>query len=516
MTDPHEPIPLRRRPRRRRRAARRRDLIDAASATAADVGRADDRGRSMADLERVATERDEYLDARRADPGRLRELPQAGRSAPAEDAGRAGRRRRSSSACSRCSTPATPPWPTARPRSSRSSAPLLGALEKEGLERIDPIGEPFDPNQHEAVMHEPTATAASTSSSEVLRAGYAWKGRVLRPAMVKVTRLERDTPMAPQREWFEKDYYEVLGVPDDGHQPRRSRARTASWPGRTTPTPTPVTPRRRSASRRSPPPTTWSATPSKRKEYDEVRRLGPGGRPASRRRRVGRLQLPGRRRPRRPARRPVRRARATAAAAHAAAVPTGARTSRPSCTCSFDGRGRRRHHRGPPHQRRPVHHLPRHRARAGHHARTCANCGGRGVVDDNQGLFSLQPPCPACGGRGVIDRRPVPHLPRHRRRAPAPRGQGADPAGRQRRPAHPAQGPRRPRPQRRPARRPLRRRPRRAPPAVRAQGQRPHPHRARHVPRGRPGRRHHGADPRRPARHAPHPAGHPHRAAPSG
>jgi molecular chaperone GrpE len=61
---------------------------------------------------------------------------------------------------------------------------LFDVLEKEGLERIDPKGQPFDPNQHDAVMHE--EGDAEPEVSDVLRAGYRWKGRVLRPAMVKV------------------------------------------------------------------------------------------------------------------------------------------------------------------------------------------------------------------------------------------------------------------------------------------------------------------------------------------
>ena len=61
---------------------------------------------------------------------------------------------------------------------------LTEALAKEGLERINPKGEPFDPNRHEAVMHE--AGEGGPTVGEVMRAGYAWKGRVLRPAMVKV------------------------------------------------------------------------------------------------------------------------------------------------------------------------------------------------------------------------------------------------------------------------------------------------------------------------------------------
>ena len=61
---------------------------------------------------------------------------------------------------------------------------LYGALEKEGLARLDDPGAPFDPNCHEAVVHEPGDGEAVIA--EVLRAGYQWNSRVLRPAMVKV------------------------------------------------------------------------------------------------------------------------------------------------------------------------------------------------------------------------------------------------------------------------------------------------------------------------------------------
>jgi molecular chaperone GrpE len=63
---------------------------------------------------------------------------------------------------------------------------LYGALEKEGLERIDPKGAAFDPAEAEAVMHEPGEGGEQTVA-EVLRPGYRWRGQVLRPAMVKVT-----------------------------------------------------------------------------------------------------------------------------------------------------------------------------------------------------------------------------------------------------------------------------------------------------------------------------------------
>lgn len=62
---------------------------------------------------------------------------------------------------------------------------LLDVLGKSGLERIDPEGEPFDPTLHDAVAHEPGDNGAQ-EVAEVLRAGYRWNGRVLRPAMVKV------------------------------------------------------------------------------------------------------------------------------------------------------------------------------------------------------------------------------------------------------------------------------------------------------------------------------------------
>jgi molecular chaperone GrpE len=62
---------------------------------------------------------------------------------------------------------------------------LLDALEKEGLERMNPEGQPFDPTLHEAVMHEP-GDGHEPVVTEILRTGYSWKGQVLRPAMVKV------------------------------------------------------------------------------------------------------------------------------------------------------------------------------------------------------------------------------------------------------------------------------------------------------------------------------------------
>jgi molecular chaperone GrpE len=63
---------------------------------------------------------------------------------------------------------------------------LFETLEREGLERIDPLHGAFDPTVHDAVAHDPGDGNGEPEVIEVMRAGYRWKGRVLRPAMVKV------------------------------------------------------------------------------------------------------------------------------------------------------------------------------------------------------------------------------------------------------------------------------------------------------------------------------------------
>lgn len=63
---------------------------------------------------------------------------------------------------------------------------LLDVLSKAGLERIDPVGAAFDPNEHEAVSHEASDDGGEPVVSGLLRAGYRWKGRLVRAAMVTV------------------------------------------------------------------------------------------------------------------------------------------------------------------------------------------------------------------------------------------------------------------------------------------------------------------------------------------
>ena len=72
-------------------------------------------------------------------------------------------------------------------RQARSQ--LLDIFSKEGLERVDEPGVPFDPAVHDAVAHAPDEedeAGIGARIDEVLRAGYRWRGQMLRPAMVRV------------------------------------------------------------------------------------------------------------------------------------------------------------------------------------------------------------------------------------------------------------------------------------------------------------------------------------------
>lgn len=138
----------------------------------------------LADLERVATERDQFLDAyRRAQADFENFKKQSQRRAEDEV-------QRRLAAFMEAFLPVLDACDAARQHGADAVEPianaLLLALEKEGLERVEPVGEPFDPNVAEAVVHEP-GEGGEQVVAEVLRAGYLFNGRVLRPAMVRVT-----------------------------------------------------------------------------------------------------------------------------------------------------------------------------------------------------------------------------------------------------------------------------------------------------------------------------------------
>lgn len=63
---------------------------------------------------------------------------------------------------------------------------LTATLERFGISEVDPVGEPFDPELHEAISMQPSADAEPGSVLVVAQKGYALNGRLLRPAMVVV------------------------------------------------------------------------------------------------------------------------------------------------------------------------------------------------------------------------------------------------------------------------------------------------------------------------------------------
>jgi molecular chaperone GrpE len=67
-------------------------------------------------------------------------------------------------------------------------AKLMDTLKAEGLERIEAEGKPFDPELHEALLQADGEQEGEPYVADVLRTGYTLRGRVLRPAGVKVGR----------------------------------------------------------------------------------------------------------------------------------------------------------------------------------------------------------------------------------------------------------------------------------------------------------------------------------------
>jgi molecular chaperone GrpE len=65
---------------------------------------------------------------------------------------------------------------------------LLKVLEKNGVRKFDPKGEKFDPNMHQAMFEVPDARVPSGSVVQVIQPGFAIGERVLRPALVGVSK----------------------------------------------------------------------------------------------------------------------------------------------------------------------------------------------------------------------------------------------------------------------------------------------------------------------------------------
>ena len=289
-------------------------------------------------------------------------------------------------------------------------------------------------------------------------------------------------------DWANKDFYKVLGVAKDAVGGRASRRPTASWPVPTTPTPTPATRPPRSASRRSPRPTTWWATPRSASSTTSCARSAsaasgrsPAAAPAAPPFDFSDLFGGGTR--------TTAAAAVSATSSAACSAAGGARTRttaqpRRGADIETDATHRvRRRHRGR-HRlaaadlaTRPARTARAPAPRPGTLPRVCPDCEGVGMrAASVGGAFTMNETCPTCRGRGLVVDDPCPTCHGSGRgmsnrtisaRIPAGvkdgqrirlRGKGA---------AGERGGP---------ARRPLRHRARQPAPALRPQGRQPHPH----------------------------------------
>lgn len=71
---------------------------------------------------------------------------------------------------------------------------LLALLEGHGIVAEDPTGAAFDPESHQALLHEAVPGVDDGTVVEVFRKGYRFKDRLLRPALVKVAKREDGEP----------------------------------------------------------------------------------------------------------------------------------------------------------------------------------------------------------------------------------------------------------------------------------------------------------------------------------
>jgi molecular chaperone DnaJ len=205
--------------------------------------------------------------------------------------------------------------------------------------------------------------------------------------------------MAPAREWFEKDYYKILGVPETATDKEIQRAyrklARQYHPD--------ANPGHEEQFKEISAAYEVLGDPAKRKEYDEVRRLGPLGGTTTTNGQgttfrttfsgedlsdlISSLFKGGRRTASGPQRGADQEAEVTISFEDAA---RGAEVQIPvtgEATCSVCGGSG---------------------AAPGTMPKTCARCGGTGSISDNQGFFSFSQPCPACHGRGLIIEQPCP------------------------------------------------------------------------------------------------------------
>ncbi|NLA34965.1 MAG: nucleotide exchange factor GrpE [Actinobacteria bacterium] len=137
------------------------------------------------ELEIVAAERDEYLDLARRVQAEFENYKRRVETQRAETVARAAE------ALASELLPVLDACDAAVGHGVDDVAPiqsaLIAALERKGLVRIDAEGAEFNPEQHEAVLSEQGEGGPNGPVVvEVMRPGYEWNSRVIRPAMVKV------------------------------------------------------------------------------------------------------------------------------------------------------------------------------------------------------------------------------------------------------------------------------------------------------------------------------------------
>jgi molecular chaperone DnaJ len=214
--------------------------------------------------------------------------------------------------------------------------------------------------------------------------------------------------MAPQREWFEKDYYAILGVPETATA-KEVKSAYRKLSRQFHPDANAGDPAAEERFKEISAAYDVIGDEERRKEYDEVRRLGPagagfgGGGPGGGftfttdnlgdlgdlfgnlfnrgRGRGGRASSVG---PQRGADLETELQLSFEGAVQGVTTTVNL-TSDVAChTCHGTG------------------------AKPGTMPRVCPRCGGRGVLDENQGFFSFSQPCPQCGGSGSIIEDPCP------------------------------------------------------------------------------------------------------------
>lgn len=210
-----------------------------------------------------------------------------------------------------------------------------------------------------------------------------------------------------QREWFEKDYYSVLGVPESASQKEVTSA-YRKLARKLHPDANPDDPAAEERFKEVSAAYEVVGDPDKRAQYDEVRRMGPtagafgGGGPGAGDVRfdVGDLgdlfgNLFGRGRGGGgPTDRPTGPRRgADIEASLTMTFEDSTRGATTTVNVNSDVRCPDCHGSG---------------AAAGTSPHACPECAGRGAIEENQGFFSFSRPCPRCGGRGSVIDTPCP------------------------------------------------------------------------------------------------------------